>query len=599
MTFDSKTILITTLFLTGCQSLLPLSSYQSQQAALATSEPQPVSAILDTSAHTTSDADEPIVSLTPVEAVAIITDFDTATPESILPFNDDASVLAALDQIAVYRVPLASERLTVRLDGSDYEYRNIPTLYPDDLWLSIRKNFQLDLNVDQPRLISQYQYYSKHQAYFNRVASRANRYFYYVVQALEARGMPGEIALLPIVESGYDPFAYSHGRASGMWQFIPSTGTLFGLRQDWWYDGRRDVVASTNAALDYLESLAKRFDGDYLLALAAYNSGGGTVSKAMRKNREKGLPTDFWSLNLPPETEAYVPKLLAFAKIIWEPRAVNMTLPSIPRTPYFKQVDVGGQIDLAQAARISQVDLDEIYLLNPGFNQWATSPDGPHYLLIPVEQADSFEQALVGIPANQRISWERYTIKSGDSLSTIAATFGTTLQVVRDVNDLTSDIIVAGKTLMIPSASGDADEYALSAGQRLAAKQSQNPDASGLKQHTHIVSPGDNFWDISRSYKVDMRAMARWNNMAPTDMLFPGQELVVWLPREAAVASLTGSRSVIRKVGYTIRSGDSLARIADKFNVNVSQIYEWNTISGKYIQPGQSLTLYVDVTQIQ
>ncbi len=597
MILDSRTLLITTLFLSGCQSLLPLKPFQSESAATQPTIEQQEPAIVEGPVEIAPD--QTPISQAPVEPAVTLTDVATEAPAQLAPFSDDQAVLSALDDIPLYRVPSASERINVYLSGADYEYRNIPVLYPDDLWLSIRKNFQLDLDIDQPRLTSQYEYYRQHQAYINRVTSRANRYFYYVVTTLIERGMPAEIALLPIVESGYDPFAYSHGRASGMWQFIPSTGTLYGLRQDWWYDGRRDVVASTNAALDYLESLAKRFDGDYLLALAAYNSGGGTVNKAMRKNREKGLPTDFWSLNLPPETEAYVPKLLALAKIIWDPRTANVSLTSIPSTPYFKQVDVGGQIDLAQAARISKVDLDEIYLLNPGFNQWATSPDGPHYLLIPVAQADSFEQALIDIPENQRISWERYTIKSGDSLSTIAASFGTTLQVIRDVNNLNSDIIVAGKTLMIPSASGSADEYALSAGQRLATQQSKNPDSSGLKQHTHVVAAGDNFWDISRSYDVDMRAMARWNNMAPTDMLFPGQELVVWLPREAAVASLTGSRAVIRKVGYTIRSGDSLARIADKFNVNISQIHEWNTITGKYIQPGQTLTLYVDVTQIQ
>ena len=606
---NSKIILLSAIFLSGCQSFLPVALQTNPVVATTATEHMTtnVDAVVpDTLAVEVTDivefidnAAQTITPLSEVETLIIIADVDKSTPALPMPFDDDASVLAFIETVSVYALPDKADAITVKLDGSDYAYRHIPTLFPNDLWLSLRKNFQLDLNIDQPRLASQYAYYSKHQGYINRVSDRASRYIYYVKEQIEARGMPAEIALLPVVESGFDPFAYSHGRASGMWQFIPSTGRIYDLRQDWWYDGRRDVVASTNAALDFLESLAKRFDGDWLLALAAYNSGGGTVNKAMRANRNKGLPTDFWSLDLPPETEAYVPKLLAIAKIIWDPRAANLTLPSIADQPYFAAVDVGGQIDLAQAARISKVDLDEIYLLNPGFNQWATSPDGPHSLLVPIAAAPAFAAAMVDIPSDQRISWARYEIQSGDSLSTIASAHNTTLQVIRDVNNLTSDIIVAGKTLMIPSASSDAEAYALSASQRLATKQSKNPDSSGLKQHTHVVSTGDNFWDISRSYDVDMRALARWNNMAPTDILFPGQELVVWMPRDQSASTVADARSIIRKVGYTVRSGDSLARIADRFNVTVSQIHEWNTISGKYIQPGQGITLYVDVTQNQ
>src|SRR5690606_25387789 len=197
------------------------------------------------------------------------------------------------------------------------------------------------------------------------------RYLHHIDEQADARDMPLELVLLPIVESAFDPFAYSHGRASGPWQFIPSTGKHFGLEQDWWADQRRDIVASTEAALTYLQQLADRFDGDWLLALASYNAGAGNVSRAITRNRNAGKPTDYWSLQLPRETMAYVPKLLALAQIVRDPEQFGLDVPAIADEPYFTSIDVGGQIDLAQAAEMADISLEELYLLNPAFNRWA------------------------------------------------------------------------------------------------------------------------------------------------------------------------------------------------------------------------------------
>lgn len=186
---------------------------------------------------------------------------------------------------------------------------------PSDIWERIRAGYQLDIDIDRPRLSSQLRWFSSHPSYLDRVSKRGERYLYYIVDELEKAGIPTEIALLPIVESGFDPFGYSHGRASGPWQFIPSTGQMYGLDQTWWYDGRRDIIGSTQAAIAYLTRLHKMFDGDWLHALASYNSGEGTVMRAIRKNKKAGKPTDFWSLDLPKETRAYVPKLIALSLI--------------------------------------------------------------------------------------------------------------------------------------------------------------------------------------------------------------------------------------------------------------------------------------------
>lgn len=491
---------------------------------------------------------------------------------------------------------------TDQLGAIDSNYALIRYKYEDDLWQDLRKDFSFDLTRNDKRVQDQYNWYRRHQKYLDRVASRANRYLYFVLEEIRARDMPTEIALLPIVESAFDPFAYSHGRASGMWQFIPSTGKLYGLQQNWWYDGRRDIIESTRAALDFLVDLHERYD-DWELALAAYNSGPGNVNKAIRRNKARGLPTDFWALNLPRETRAYVPKLFALAKIVNQPEEAGVTLLSIPKQPYFKAVDVGSQIDLAQAASLADIDLNELYLLNPGFNRWATSPEGPHRLLVPSEVSSHFEKQLTLVPPEQRISWKRYTIKSGDTVSTIAEKFNTTIRVIADVNNLRSNIIVTGDTLLIPVASESAREYALSAEQRLQRRQSINPNSRQLEKIVYQVRPGDSFWEIAQKYKVGVRELAKWNGMAPTDILRDGQKLVVWIPKQqqsAMVSDLSvNNRQIIRKVNYQVRRGDSLYLIAGKFNVSVREIQRWNTSLSKYLQPGQQLTLYVDVTSVQ
>ncbi len=481
-----------------------------------------------------------------------------------------------------------------KLDSKQLEQMYLDLKYPDDMWHEIRSGFEFDNSLDNSRIQAQLNWYKRHPKYLDRVSDRASRYMHFVMEEIKARGMPTEFALLPIVESAFDPFAYSHGRASGMWQFIPSTGRLYGMKQDWWYDGRRDILASTKGALNFLSDQYKRFN-DWDLALAAYNSGPGNVSKAIRYNKKRGRPTDFWALKLPKETQAYVPKMYALAKLVKDPEVFGIQLKEMSKDPYFEVVDVGSQIDLAQAARLANIELNELYLLNPGFNQWATSPDGPHHLLIPIENAQQFREELAAIPENERLTWERYKIASGDSLITIAKKFHTTVDVIRDVNNIRGSTIRAGKTLLIPVASKGIHNYELSAANRLAKRQNIKPSTQREKI-TYYVKSGDTLWDLARKYNVSVRALAKWNGMAPRDTLKKGQKLVIW-QRADQVATAPENRSIIRKIGYKVRSGDSLYKIANKFNTSVAQIKKWNVIEQKYLQPGQHLTLYVDVTR--
>mgnify|MGYP000506396235 FL=1 len=471
-----------------------------------------------------------------------------------------------------------------------------------DLVERLRSHFKLDLQLDKKRIRSQLNWYVRNPSYLDRTFKRSARYLHYVVEEVKKRDLPMELALLPFVESAYDPFAYSHGRASGLWQFIPGTGKIYGLHQNWWYDGRRDVLASTKAALDYLTYLNKRFNGNWLHALASYNSGSGRVSKAIRKNKKRNKPTDFWSLKLPRETQAYVPKLLALAKIVQNPEAYGVSLPSIPDTPYFAVVKTKAQIDLAQAASLAQVDINEIYKLNPGFNQWASAPLGPHRLLVPSDKAASFSEALKLLPPEKRLNWNRYTIRRGDSLIRIAKKFNTTPKLIKQVNHLSSNKIKAKQKLLIPIASKGKSYYDLSQVNRLESKQKKLRGSTGSQKITYKVKSGDTIWDLARAHKVGVRSLAKWNGIAPTDPIKPGQKLLIWSKKNIqetakSAAPLIQKREMIKRIGYRVRKGDSLAKIANKFNVSIKNLLVWNKLNRKkYIQPGQKLTIFVDIT---
>jgi len=470
----------------------------------------------------------------------------------------------------------------------------------DNLWLRIA----MQLNIEQPhnqQVNAQRKWYLKHPSYFKRVSKRAEPFLYLIVDELERRGMPLELALLPIVESAFDPFAYSHGRASGMWQIIPGTGKRFGLAQNWWYDGRRDVTASTKAALDYLQYLNRFFKGNWLHAIAAYNSGEGRVNRAIKKNRKAGKATDFWSLELPKETKDYVPRLLALAQILKTPEQYDLSWPVIDNRAVVSLVDTKSQIDLAFAAKLAGMELNALHRLNPGINRWASDPNGPHHLLLPIDKAKLFSEKLNKTAKSQRVSWVRYQIKNGDSLGIIAQNHQTTIRAIKDVNQIESSSIRAGKYLLIPISTTNLADYKLTANARLATKQSK---VRGGKKRTHVVKAGDNFWDLGRKYKVSHRSIAKWNGMAPKDTLRLGQKLVIWNKKSsnsttsASKGRASSSDAIMRNITYKVRSGDSIGLIAQKFSLKIADVIRWNSLQNqKYLQPGQKLKLYVDVTR--
>ncbi|HAS6255522.1 TPA: LysM peptidoglycan-binding domain-containing protein [Vibrio vulnificus] len=487
----------------------------------------------------------------------------------------------------------SSQQTAKKVKPSDKTLENVapeqPVVTPqtqEDVWQRIA--MQLSLDVPDHEKVDYYRtWYLKHPNHLKTVSQRATPFLYLITEKIEARDLPLELALLPVVESSFDPFAYSHGSAAGLWQFVPGTGKMYGLEQNFWYDGRRDVAAATDAALDYLTYLNKRFDGDWNHAIAAYNSGGGRVSSAIRKNNKLGKPIDFFSLDLPTETSGYVPKLLALADIVANQEKYGIEIPAIPNKPVLALIDPKEQLDLAIAAQYAGLNVKELQSYNPAYNQWSTAPDGPYQLLIPVDKAEQFI-AKVEENRGKGMKMVRYKVRSGDTLSVLAEKHNTTSEVIRTANSLNGNNIRVGQYLLIPTSQKDASAYTLSAANRLAKTQAT---ARGKYKLTHTVKSGESLWSIAKANKVDHQALAKWNGMGPRDTLRIGQDLVIW--------KKSSEGAIIRTVFYKVRSGDTISGIATKFKVKSNDIVKWNALQNqKYLKPGQQLKLYVDVTKV-
>ena len=406
-----------------------------------------------------------------------------------------------------------------------------------DAWERIR--YSMDMPIPDEQLVNQYrQWYIDNPQHLESISQRAKPFLYLIVQEFEHRDLPIELALLPMVESSFNPFAYSSADASGLWQLTSPMASHFGLQMNWWYDGRRDVPAATSAALDMLEYLYKKTD-NWLYALAAYNAGEGRLREAIRYNEARGLSTDFWSLPLPKETRQYVPQLLAIADVIKNAQRYGIALKTIPNKPLVEVIDVGSQIDISVAAELANMPIARLQNLNPGFNRWATSPDGPHQLIVPVSKVNEFKKALADTDISARMKWSKYQIKPGDSISAIAKRYQTTVSKIQQMNDINSDKIVAGQFLFMPHIRTAAiDEVALVSAQPthiLSPIQTAshkptvmlNASKPQAKGH-HTVKVGDTLWSIAKVYKVSVDQITSWNNMTDKDRLSIGKTLMFY-----------------------------------------------------------------------
>ena len=398
---------------------------------------------------------------------------------------------------------------------------SVNTLSDIDIWTRIRLGFQLT-PLNNSRIRNQLEWYHAHPEHLPGIEEHARPYLHFIVEELERRGLPLELALLPAIESTFKPSATGPQGAAGIWQIMPDTGKMLGLRQTRWYDERRDVVSATEAALDYLESLATQFDGDWELALAAYNSGEGTVRRAIQKNRELGKATDFWSLDLPRGTKRYIPKLLALARVVEKPEAYGTSLNSIPNQPYFESVDIEADIDLIHAAKMADVSVDELEQLNPGLSPAAKLPQGSNRLLLPVENIEQFKENLAELDPGKHPG-TGYVVQPGDSLGKIARRHGTTITAIKQANRLNGSFIHVGMQLQMPESVTVADR----SNPASAGKSDQAKPAGG--KTIYRVRSGDTLWSIAQKHQLDYKALAELNGLGVDATLKPGQQLYLQL----------------------------------------------------------------------
>ncbi len=396
-----------------------------------------------------------------------------------------------------------------------------------DLWNFISDELKMEV-PENYRIREQKQKYLKDKSYLHDVTLRAEPYMYWIVEQIKKRKMPMELVLLPIVESAFDPRATSSANAAGIWQIVPQTGRNYGLKQNQWYDGRRDVVASTRVALDMMQRLNDMFGGDWLLTVAAYNSGEGRVMKAIKQNKARGKPTDFWSLSLPRETTVYVPKMLALGEILKNSKRYGIKLPTPNESRALARVEVGQQIELTQAAEMAGMSLSKLKSFNTGYKSGVTAPNGPHYIMVPKSNVATLRNSLATgdiaavqptqVAKNSSSAASSYKVRNGDTLSGIAQRLGVSVKDLQSANNLRSGKIKPGQTLSVTGAKGT--------------ELAQNNSI------TYRVRKGDSLASIAKRHGVNAKDVMRWNTvLSDAKNLQPGDKLTLFVTNRSTPES--------------------------------------------------------------
>ncbi|WP_310446432.1 LysM peptidoglycan-binding domain-containing protein [Thiobacillus sp.] len=460
----------------------------------------------------------------------------------------------------------------------------------EDVWLRIRGGFKIDdAASDNPLVAVHESWYAARPDYVRRMVSRSRSYLYHIVEEVDRRAMPMEVALLPMIESAFKSTALSTSSASGIWQFIPSTGRHYGLKQDTWYDGRRDFPAATNAALDYLSKLYLDF-GDWQLALAAYNCGEGCVARAIQKNVQQGLPTDYASLTLPPETRNYVPKLLAIKHIIRNPEQYGLVIDTLPNQPYFNQIPVHANLDMHSAARLANMNTDDFMALNAAFPRKLIRSDTPVTLLVPVDKADQFQRNL---EAGDWDSWQPYAAKKGERPQDIAKRFDVSLDRLTELNQfhLKRGKLVSAQTILVPVKG----RGAVAPFETAAEEEATSPNPAH-----HLVQRGETLYGVARRYSLSTAQLIEANPgldsrlQAGQRIQLPATATAARETRQDKHASLSQhAKKPAKSTRYTVKRGDTLHAIAERFDVSLSEIKAWNPDlkNGNKVRAGQTVVV--------
>ncbi|MDX1900847.1 MAG: LysM peptidoglycan-binding domain-containing protein [Gammaproteobacteria bacterium] len=482
--------------------------------------------------------------------------------------------------------PLSAEHKQVIAQDIDRYYS------AGDLWDILQREFALPHYEDNPLVQQKIHWYYQHPHSLVNAMKRATPWLYFILQQTHKRHLPAELVLLPIIESSYNPFAKnSTSGAAGLWQMMPETASGYGVRQNWWYDGRQDVVTSTKAALNHLSWLKTFFDGNWLLAIAAYDTGEGNVLAAIRKNIRDGEGADFWTLPLAKETRDYVPRLLALATIIQHPEDFPLDFPAVPNAPYLAEINPGTQIDLKQAAALAGMSFKELKQFNSGYQSTATAPTGPFRLVLPIENVATFSENLAKISHYPQLHWMRYDVQQGDTLEKIAARFSLTPEMIRQHNPSIGHTIKPGTKILVASVAPSISETLRKTSQP--ALQPLNDIHTTRKPYTmqagdtlYMVRKSDTLKTISDHFHLQPQAILALNhikNNAPQ----PGHILIIPTHSKTVPTDQVTPGNTV----YVVKQHDTIENIANRFHTTPALIRIANLMSDNQLTEGDQLLI--------
>ena len=444
-----------------------------------------------------------------------------------------------------------------------------PQLIAENVWeyMIINNNYDHNVTLDKKTL----GYINNHLDdvdKFNEFLGKSYYFIYYVIQELEAADLPPELALIPFVESNYDPFSISPSGAVGLWQFMPKTGRMFDLEKSWWNEDRHDPYRSTHAAIGYFKYLFERFDNDLYLALAAYNAGPTYLDRQINKNKRRNLNYDFWSLDLNKQVTEYIPKYVAIREIVFNSEKYGVTLPDIPVESVVKRIEIPGQVEILTLSEYLEIPPELIYKLNAGYTKWASAPKDKSIFYVPIEKTYLLNSPNSPFDNVNQINWISHIVEPGDSLWKLANKYDTEVKIIKKINYLESDFLSLKDTLLIPLSRTKSNDF--------------------IPYEMHIVSVGDTLWSISKKYNISIKDITRMNSLNMNSILQLGQQLTI------------GNKNIHRNIEskkrtilYSVKQGDNLYKISDIFDVSVESIKQINDFESSDLMPGQIIKIAI------
>ena len=438
-----------------------------------------------------------------------------------------------------------------------------------DVWDFIKQNnTSQNTNILNDQVLSYMNMHLMDLDKFDEYLNDSYYFLYFVIQELEKNNLPLELAILPYIESNYDPFSISSSGAVGIWQFMPRTGRLYQLDRSWWNEDRHDPFRSTEAAVKYLKYLYQRFDQNIYLTLAAYNAGPSLLDRRINQNKRRGIDIDFWSLNVPVQTKNYVPKYIALRELIFNSENYGVKLPQIPYEPVVKKISIPGQVEVLTLSEYLDIKPELLYKLNAGYTKWASAPENESVFYIPSEKYILFEDEDNPFKNSNQINWISHIVQSGDSLWSLASKYDTEVKIIKKINYLNNDLLSINDTLLIPLSKSKSNNF--------------------IPYEMYIVSEGDTLWSIAKEYNIEIRDLSRMNSIDENSYLQLGQQLSI------------GNKNIHRNMEskkrtilYSVKQGDNLFKISELFDVSIRSIEEINNFKNTTLMPGQIIKVAI------